>query len=123
MVDLVGEDSQGQRLVDGLVEADEQLEQGLSFSALQHGQGVVVLGGNRYAPDGFHHAHGNLAVVNQLGDVGQGERRGAGRSSSSIFLCAAGWFTGDALATVFHGRSSSMRLMGWSAMRASTSRR
>ena len=44
-VDLVGEDSQGKRFVDGLVEADEQLEKALTTVADQHSVGAVFIGG------------------------------------------------------------------------------
>jgi hypothetical protein len=43
-VDLVGEDAHGERLVDGLIEADEQLQQALSTATHEHGVGAVFVG-------------------------------------------------------------------------------
>ena len=61
MVDLVGEDAQGERLVDSLVEAGEQLEQALTTAAHQHGVIAVFIGGGGDATDRAQHANGDVA--------------------------------------------------------------
>ncbi len=98
MVDFVGEDAQGLCLIDGLVEAGEQLEHGFSFSAPQHGQGVILPRGDHHAADGLHPVDSDLAVLNQFGDVGLGESRGAGRRFNDILACEVG-----PLGVIFHG--------------------
>lgn len=56
MVDLVGKDTQGERLVDSQVEAGEQLEQTFSAAAHQHGVIAVFIGGGGDATDRAQHA-------------------------------------------------------------------
>ena len=70
-VNLVGEDAQGEPLVDSLVEAGEQLKQALTTAAHQHGVGAVFIGGGGDATDRAQHADGDLAVFDQLRDVGK----------------------------------------------------
>ena len=118
-VDLVGEDAEGERLVDGPVEAGEQLEQTFSTAAHQHGVIAVFIGGGGDASDRAQRADGDLAVIDQLRDVGK-------RQDAHGTLCLGFRFLfytlacGGTVATRFHGSNSSMRLMGWSAIRVST---
>jgi len=75
VVDLVGEDAQVERLVDSLVEAREQLEQALTTAAHQHGVIAVFIGGGGNATDRTQHANGDVAVLDQLRDIGKRQRR------------------------------------------------
>ena len=52
-IDLVGENVIVESLGDRLVEAGEQLGQGLAPVAHQHCQGVVLVGGHGDAADGY----------------------------------------------------------------------
>ena|SRR6266516_37671 len=122
-VDLVGIDVVGERLVDGLVEANEELREILATASDQHGEAVMSVGGGGDATNGAKHAESDFAVGNQFRDVGQGYWGDGGVFPSSVLLHAAGSMTGTTLATIFQGNNSSMREMGWSAMRVSTSRR
>src|SRR5438552_16252121 len=70
-VDLVGEDAQGERVVDGLVEASEQLKQALPTTANQHGVSAVFIRGGGDTTHRAKHADGDLPVLDQLRDVGQ----------------------------------------------------
>src|SRR5712691_2757710 len=122
-VDLVGIDVVGERLVDGLVEANEELCEILATASDQHGQAVMSVGGGGNTANGTEYAEGNVAIGNQFRDVGQGCRNECGVLRGGVLLHAAGLMTGTTLATIFQGSNSSMREMGWSAMRVSTSRR
>src|ERR1019366_9062787 len=73
-VDLVGVDVFGERLV----EAGEQLGQGLAPAADQHGQAIVSVGGGSDTTNGTVHADGDFAVGNQVSEVGKGRRADCG---------------------------------------------
>ena len=62
-VNLVGVDIFGEGLVDGLVEAGEQLGQGFASAADQHGQAVMSVGGGGNTTNGAEHADGDFAVM------------------------------------------------------------
>src|ERR1039457_285144 len=51
-IDFVGEDVVFECLGDGLIEADEQMGQGLALAAHEHSQGVVLVGGHGDAAEG-----------------------------------------------------------------------
>jgi hypothetical protein len=100
-------------LVDSLVEAGEQLKQTLTTAAHQHGVIAVFIGGGGDASDRAQRADGDLAVVDQLRDVGKRQcghgTVGLGLGFRFLFYTLA---CGGTLATRFHGSNSSMRLMG-----------
>jgi hypothetical protein len=99
-------------LGEGLIEAGEQLGQCLALAAHEHGQGVVLIAGHGDAADGVHFAEGDFAVVDELGDVRQGEKVDHGVAVAWPLLYAAAWFAGDRLGETFPGSNSSMRVMG-----------
>lgn len=70
-IDLVGVDVVSKRLVDSLIEAGEQLDQGFASAANQHGQAIMSVGGSGNTTDRAEHAQGDFPVGNQLRDVGQ----------------------------------------------------
>jgi hypothetical protein len=70
-VDFVGVDVLGERFIDGLVEADEQLCKSLVRTAGQHGQAVVSIGGHGDAANRNYHPDGDFAIGNQVRDVGK----------------------------------------------------
>lgn len=102
-VDLIGEDVIDERFCDGEIEADQQLVQALAFAADEHGQAVMSVRGGGNAAYGFDDADGDVAEVDQVGDVGQGR---------AVLVYAASSFTGCRLRAKFHGKSSSIRVMG-----------
>ena len=57
-VDLVGIDVVGERLVDGLVEANEELREILATASDQHGQAVMSVGGGGNTANGTEYAEG-----------------------------------------------------------------
>jgi hypothetical protein len=69
-VDLVGEDVFGERFANRQIEACEQLGEGFAVSAYQHRQTVVSVTGCGYTPDRFERTDRDLAVFDQLCDVG-----------------------------------------------------
>jgi len=71
-VDLVCEDVIDERSGDGEVESKEQLVQGLSVAANEHGQAVGAVGGGGDAAHWVDDTDGDLTVVDQVGDVRQG---------------------------------------------------
>ena len=86
--------------------------QSLAVAAHQHSQGVVFIGGHGDAADGVHFADGDFAIVDELGDVRQGQEVDHGVAIDWPLLYAATWFAGDRLGATFHGSNSSMRVMG-----------
>jgi hypothetical protein len=54
-----------------LVEARQQLREGLVWPTLQHGQGVVTIGSHRHTAHRIEYAHGDFAIGDQGGDVRQ----------------------------------------------------
>src|SRR5271170_67043 len=96
-VDFVSVDVFGECFVDGLIEAGEQLSQSLAPAAYEHGQGAIFVAGRGDTTNWAEHADGDLAVGNQLRDVGQG----CGNQG--------GVLPGGRLAATFQGNSSSMR--------------
>jgi len=83
-IDFVGEDTQSECFIDGLIEADEELQQGLAATANQHGVGAVFVGGGSNATNGAQPADGDIAILDQLGDVGK--REGCNRTVAFRFL-------------------------------------
>jgi hypothetical protein len=86
-VDLVGENAFGLRLGDRQVEPSQQLSQGLALSAYQHGQAVVFVvrrGGDR--PDWTEHANSDLALFDQLLDVGEVQRTARGTLPDGLLV-------------------------------------
>jgi len=77
-VSLVGVDIFSECLVDGLVEAGEQLEQGFSSATDQHGQAIMSVGGGGDTTNGGEHSDGDFAVGNEFREVGQGRRNDGG---------------------------------------------
>jgi hypothetical protein len=65
----------GECFVDSQVKPDEQLSQGLSAAANEHGQVVMSVGGGGDTANRTEHAEGDLPVGNQLRDVRQGRRK------------------------------------------------
>jgi hypothetical protein len=122
-VDFVGVNVFGERLVDRLIEAGEELSQSLTPAAYQHGQGAIFVAGRGDTTNWAEHADGDVPVGNQLRDVGQGCGNQGGVLLGSRRVYAAGSLTSGRLAAMFQGSNSSMRVMGWSAMHVSTSRR
>ena len=89
-IDFVGEDVIVKRFGDGLVEPGQQLGQGLAVAAHQHGQGVVPVGGHGDTADGIHFAESDLTVIDELGDMRQGQEIDCGVAVGCWFLYAAG---------------------------------
>src|SRR5436305_12567616 len=79
-IDLVGEDTQSERLVDGLVKASEQLKQAFTTTTNQHGVGAIFIRGGGDTTHRAQHAEGDVAVLDQLGDIGK--RQGGHRNLS-----------------------------------------
>jgi len=70
-VDFVGAGAFRKRFGDRQVEASEQLSHSFSFTEKQHGYSLTTVMGNRHAPDRAHVAEGDLAMLQELPDVGQ----------------------------------------------------
>src|SRR5579862_1030198 len=119
-VDLVGELIRIPSEINGSIEALEQLLQCFPGPPLQHGQGVVVVIGDGHTCDRMERTQRDLsAVVDQRGDVRQ-HKAVAGAELGDY----AAWRSSSAAALArFHGSSSSIRLIGCSAMRSITVRR
>ena len=64
LVNLVGVDIFGKGLIDGLVEAGEQLGEGFASAADKHCQTVMSVGSGGNTTDGAEHADGDFAVCN-----------------------------------------------------------
>jgi len=71
-VDLVCEDVIDERSGDGEVESKEQLVQGLSVAADEHGQAVGSVRSGCDAAYRFDDADGDVTVVDQVRDVRKG---------------------------------------------------
>jgi hypothetical protein len=71
-VDLVCEDVIDERSGDGEVESEEQLVQGLSVAANEHGQAVGAVRGGGDAAYRFDDADGDVTVIDQVCDVRKG---------------------------------------------------
>src|SRR5258708_33552332 len=65
-VDLVCEDVIDERSGDGEVESKEQLVQGLSVAADEHGQAVGTVRGGCHATHPFDDPHGGVPVTDQV---------------------------------------------------------
>ena len=122
-VDFVGVDVFRKSFVDGLVEAGEQVGHGFVGAAEEHGYGTLPVSSHGDAASGMEHADRDMAVANQISDVGQIRRDEAGVVGDDLVVQAAVWFVPVRLAAMFQGSNSSMRVMGWSAMRDRTSRK
>jgi hypothetical protein len=71
-VDLICEVVVDEASCDGEVESEEQLVQGLSVAADEHGQAVGSVGGGGDAAHWVDDTDGDLTVVDQVGDVRKG---------------------------------------------------
>jgi len=111
-IDFVGEDVVFECLDDGLIETGQQLGQSLALAAHEHRQGVVLVGGHGDAADRVHLSERDFAIVDELGDVRQGQEVDHGVAIDWPLLYAAAWFASDRLGATFHGSNSSMRDMG-----------
>jgi len=111
-IDLIGEDVFVDGLADGPVEASQQLPQSLAAMTNQHRQAAIFIGGGGDATDRVQPAEGDIAVLDQLRDVGQQGRKVGGVLHYGLLIQAAGSITGDALAARFQGNNSSMRRIG-----------
>ena len=118
-VDLVGKDVVFPRELDGSIEALEQLLERLVGSAYQRSEHVVLVIGNGSARDRPDSSNRDLTIIgHELLQRGQ-ERRVGRRRSCQAARRTGSWLSGARC----HGKSSSIRLIGCSAMRVSTSRR
>jgi hypothetical protein len=77
-VDFVGVDVFGKSFVDSLVEAGEQVGHGFVRAAEQHGHGIVPVSRYGNAASGMEHADRDMAIANQISNVGQIRRDDAG---------------------------------------------
>src|SRR6516162_797281 len=95
---------------DGFIEAVQQFEHGLAFSSSEHRVASVVVGSSRDAADGRYFTESDRAASGEEPlDVGQC-RGGYAARLGAVWTAR----------TTFHGSNSSMRLIGWSAMRSRT---
>jgi hypothetical protein len=111
-VDLVREDVFGVGLGDGQIEPDQQLGQGLTLAAYQHGQAVVSVAGGRDTPDGTECADSDFAILDQRRDVGQVQGTACGVLLAGVVVYATCCISGCTLAATFHGSNSWMWLIG-----------
>ena len=107
----------------GFIQTGQQLKETLAFAADQHGQALVFVAGGGDAAYGTFLSNRDVTIRNQVRDVGQSQGIDGGGFAVAVLLYVSGPITGCRLALMLQGSSSSMRLMGWSAMRCSTSRR
>jgi uracil phosphoribosyltransferase len=70
-INFIGEDAEGQRLVESMLKAGEQLQKGFSATAPQHSVGAILIGSSGHTTHGMDYADSDLAVLNELRDVGQ----------------------------------------------------
>jgi hypothetical protein len=91
LVDFVGEDVFGEGESDGVVEAGQQLCEGLVLAMDDHRDGGMLICGGGYASDGFNDADGDFAILDEAGKVRQEVRdRVAGIGWLRTLLQAAG---------------------------------
>src|SRR5271165_260669 len=122
-VDLVSKDVLLVGLGNCFVQPGQQLKETLAFAADQHGQALVFVAGGGDAAYGALLSKRDVTIRNQVRDVRQSQGIDGGGFSVAVLLYVSGPITGCRLALMLHGSSSSMRLMGCSAMRCNTSRR
>lgn len=92
------------------VEPGEQLSEGLSCSAAEHGESMATFSGDSDASSGRHDADDDLAMFDETGDVMK--RREVGLLIFDWCVYAARWFASSRLGATCHGSNSSIRLMG-----------
>src|ERR1700682_4256701 len=88
-VDLICEDVVDEGSCDGEVESDHQLAEGLSVAATEHGQAVGAVGGGGDAAYRVDDTDGDLTVVDQVGDVRQGQGVEGGFFAWAVLVYAA----------------------------------
>ena len=110
-VDLIGEDVFADGFANGLVKTDQQLSQQFAVTASQHGTAAATYASHRDASDRLHDSKGDLALVDEISDIGQagwinGDEVKVGP------LAYAGLFISNRRGATFHGSNSSMRGIG-----------
>jgi hypothetical protein len=85
---LISKDAEGECFVEGLVEADEKLDQAFSAAADERGVGAVLIGGDDDATNLAVRANVDLAVVlEELRNVGEAIRQRWGLLWLSSLYC------------------------------------
>ena len=129
-VDLIDAGACGFGGADRGVETGKQIRNGFVGSATQHRQGPLAIMGDSGVADWRDGADHDLAAAfNDRRDVRQcssvraghgGNRLERGRAEARYAACRR---ASSGFAAMFHGSSSSMRLIGCSAIRSSTCRK
>ena len=84
-VDFVGVDVFRKSFVDGLVEAGEQVGHGFVRAAEQHGYGTLPVSSHGDAASGMEHADRDMAIANQISDVGQSDETRPELSATTLW--------------------------------------